>query len=187
MSPRSIELPVEGLTDGTVRLRPGADSDVERITEICHDPEITRWTTIPPAQRPTQTLAWIHRGSAGLAAGTDLSLIIADAATGEPLGTIGLHEVNHATGRAVAGYVVAAEERRRGTASRALELICRFAFSELRLERIEVTIEPENAPSRATAKSVGFREEGLLRSYMTIAGERRDMVMYSLLRGDMRR
>ncbi len=29
--------------------------------------------------------------------------------------------------------------------------------------------------------------EGLLRSYMTIAGERRDMVMYALLRGDMRR
>jgi len=49
-----------------------------------------------------------------------------------------------------------------------------------------VTIAPGNTPSRATAESVGFREEGLLRSYMAIAGARRDMLMYSLLPGDLR-
>ena len=48
-----------------------------------------------------------------------------------------------------------------------------------------MTIEPENAASRATAESVGFVQEGLLRSYMTIAGVRRDMLMYSLLPGDL--
>ena len=104
----------------------------------------------------------------------------------QPLGTIGLHEINRATERAVAGYVLAREARGKGLGQRALTLLCRFAFTELRLARVEVTIEAENAASRATAESVGFREEGHLRSYMRIAGQRRDMVMYGLLPGDLR-
>lgn len=187
MSPRSVEFPVEGLSDGVVRLRPGADSDVERITSFCRDPEIVRWTTIQAGQREAQTAEWLHRGAAGQAAGTDLPLVIADEATGAAVGTIGLHEINHATGRAVAGYVVAADCRRRGIGSRALTLLCAFAFETLGLDRVEVTIEPGNSASLATAASVGFKPEGVLRSYMRISGMRRDMVMYSLLPADLRR
>lgn len=186
MSPRPIELPVEGLTDGVVRLRLGSDLDVERITALVQDPAVIRWTTIPPGQDSAGTRHWMQRGMAGLAMGSDLALVIADATTDAPIGTIGLHEINRATGRAVAGYVLAQEERGKGLAKRSLELLCAFAFNELRLARIEVTIEAENAASRATAESVGFREEGVLRSYMRIAGERRDMVMYGLLPGDLR-
>jgi [ribosomal protein S5]-alanine N-acetyltransferase len=186
LSPRPIEVPVEGLTDGIVRVRLGADADVDRITELVHDAAITRWTTIPPGQDADGTRAWMHRGMAGMATGTDLALVIADAASGAPLGTIGLHEINRAAGRAVAGYAVARESRSRGIARRALRLICAFGFAELSLGRIEATIEPENVASRAVAEAVGFREEGLLRSYMTIAGARRDMVMYGLLPGDLR-
>ena len=118
--------------------------------------------------------------------GSDLSLVITDALSDEPLGTIGLHEINRATERAVAGYVLAHESRGKGLGRRALRLLCEFAFRELRLARVEVTIEKENAASRATAESVGFREEGVLRSYMRIAGQRRDMMMYGLLREDLR-
>jgi [ribosomal protein S5]-alanine N-acetyltransferase len=80
---------------------------------------------------------------------------------------------------------VAPWARGQGVAARALRLLCRFGFDQLRLARVEVTIEPENTASRATAEAVGFREEGLLRSYLTIAGARRDMLMYSLLPADL--
>jgi RimJ/RimL family protein N-acetyltransferase len=85
----------------------------------------------------------------------------------------------------VAGYVLAHEARGNGYARRALRLLCAFAFDDLQLARVEVTIEAENRASRATAEAVGFREEGFLRSYMRIAGERRDMLMYGLLPGDL--
>jgi len=186
MSPRPIEVPVEGLTDGVVRLRLGADSDVEQITAIVQDPEITRWTTIPAGQSAQGTREWMQRGMAGLAMGSDLALVIADAATNEPVGTIGLHEINRATERATAGYVLARELRGNGLGRRALRLLCAFAFDELRLLRVEVTIESENAASRGVAEAVGFKEEGTLRSYMRIAGERRDMLMYGLLPSDLR-
>ncbi len=179
-------MPIEGLTDGIVHLRLGSDADVERITALVQDPEIIRWTTIPTGQDAAGTRGWLHRGMAGMASGSDLALVIADAHSGEPLGTIGLHEINRATERAVAGYVLAAEARGRGLGARSLRLLCAFAFDELRLARVEVTIEVENLASRATAESVGFREEGHLRSYMRIAGERRDMLMYGLLPGDLK-
>ena len=186
MSPRPIEVPVEGLCDGVVRLRLGTDADVERITAFVQDPEVIRWTTIPPGQDAGATRHWMQRGMAGMATGSDLSLVIAGADTDEPVGTIGLHDINRAAERAVAGYVLAVEARGKGLARRALKLLCAFAFGELRLARVEVTIEAENVASRATAESVGFREEGVLRSYMRIAGERRDMLMYGLLPGDLR-
>jgi RimJ/RimL family protein N-acetyltransferase len=186
LSPRPIEVPIEGLSDGVVRLRLGSDADVERITAFVQDPDVIRWTTIPAGQDSEAMRGWMQRGMAGMATGTDVSLVIADAATDEPLGTIGLHEINRAAERAVAGYVLSLEARGKGLARRALRLICAFAFDDLRLARVEVTIEAENRASRATAESVGFREEGALRSYMRIAGERRDMLMYGLLPGDLK-
>ena len=185
MSPRPIEFPVQGLSDGIVRLRLPADADVARIVEACRDPEIARYTTVPSPYRPSHTVEWMHRGLAGLAAGTDLHTVIAEADGADVLGTISLHEINRSASRCVAGYLTAPWARRRGVAGRALHLVCGYAFNDLRLARVEVTIEPENSPSRATAESVGFRQEGVLRSYMTIAGARRDMLMYSLLPGDL--
>ena len=186
MSPRPIEFPVEGLSDGMVRLRLPADADVPRIVEACRDPEVARYTTVPNPYQPSHTLDWMQRGLAGLASGTDVQTVIADGGHGrDVLGTMGLHDINRNTNRCVAGYLVAPWARKRGVAGRALRLMCSFAFDELRLARVEVTIEPENRPSRATAESVGFHEEGLLRSYMTIAGARRDMLIYSLLPSDL--
>ncbi len=185
MSPRPIEFPAAGITDGVVWLRLPADEDVPRIVEACRDPEVSRYTTVPNPYQPSHTVEWMQRGLAGLAAGTDLHTVIAEARGDDVFGTISLHEINRYAGRCVAGYLIGPWARGRGIATRSLRLLCRFAFDDLRLERVEVTIEPENAASCATAESVGFVQEGLLRSYMAIAGARRDMLMYSLLPGDL--
>ena len=88
-------------------------------------------------------------------------------------------------GRCSAGYWVAAPARRQGVARRALRLLCRYAFDELDVRRIELWIDPNNAASLAVAEAVGFTREGLLRSFMPIQGQRRDMLMYSLLPGEL--
>jgi [ribosomal protein S5]-alanine N-acetyltransferase len=186
LSPRAIEFPVGGITDGVVRLRLPSDADVPRIVEACRDPDVSRYTTVPNPYQPAHTVEWMQRGLAGLASGTDLQTVIAEADDSDVLGTIGLHDINRVASRCVAGYLTAPWARRRGVAGRALYLLCGYAFRDLHLARVEVTIEPENSPSRATAESVGFREEGLLRSYMSVAGARRDMLMYSVLPGDLR-
>jgi RimJ/RimL family protein N-acetyltransferase len=79
-------------------------------------------------------------------------------------------------------YWTLAGQRRQGTATRAVRLICAFAFGGLGVERLEAYIEPDNVASRRVVESVGFRKEGIARAReLTELGERRDMVVYSLL------
>jgi [ribosomal protein S5]-alanine N-acetyltransferase len=78
--------------------------------------------------------------------------------------------------------------RRRGVASRAVRLLCAFAFAfaELDVERLEAYIEPDNLASRRVVESLGFSEEGVARAReLTVSGERRDMVVYSLLPAEL--
>lgn len=71
-----------------------------------------------------------------------------------------------------------------GFAGRAVSLACRWAFTELGVERMELYIEPDNAPSRKAAVRAGFTEEGVLRAREQIGDQRRDMVLYSRLPSD---
>lgn len=74
--------------------------------------------------------------------------------------------------------------RRRGLATRAVRLACAWAFAELGMSRMELQIEPDNVASRRVAEAAGFREEGLMRGWGLIGGERRDMVLYARLAAD---
>jgi [ribosomal protein S5]-alanine N-acetyltransferase len=185
LSPRPIGVPVEGLTDGLVRLRLIADSDIPAITEACQDPAIQRYTTVPSPYEEHHAREWMTAAAAGMGGGTDLALLVVDAGTDELLGSVGLHAIDPASGRCSAGYWVTERARRRGVASRALRLLCGLGFDQLELRRIELWIEPENMGSVRVAESVGFVREGVLRSFMVVGGRRRDMLMYSLLPADL--
>jgi RimJ/RimL family protein N-acetyltransferase len=182
---RRIEFPVEGLSDGVVRIRMIADIDLEAITDACQDREISRYTTIPSPYRRHHAREWQQRAAAGMAAGTEIGAVVVDASTDAVLGSVGLHGIDPATGRCAGGYWVAREARGRGVATRAMRLLCGYAVREPGIERIELWIEPSNLASQRVAEAVGFRREGLMRSFMPIQGRRRDMLMYSLLPGDL--
>ena len=48
------------------------------------------------------------------------------------------------------------------------------------LHRVEATVRPENAASRAVLAKAGFREEGLLRRYLDVDGAWRDHLLVAL-------
>jgi ribosomal-protein-alanine N-acetyltransferase len=179
--PGPIEFPVEGLSDGPVLLRLLAEDDIPAIVAAVQDPEIPRWTTVPNPYGEQEARQWQRMAATGLSSGTDLPTVIVDAEDGRFLGAVGLHNIDPESGRCSAGYWVAAPERRRGVAQRGLRLLCDYAFGALAVHRVELWIEPENVASLRVAEAVGFTREGLLRSFMSVAGERRDMLMYSLL------
>ena len=74
--------------------------------------------------------------------------------------------------------------RRRGYATRAVEILCRHAFRDLEILRLELYIEPANVASLRVATKAGFLREGLLRQHDRSHGERRDMALFSRLRTD---
>ncbi|MDP4012999.1 MAG: GNAT family protein [Candidatus Nanopelagicales bacterium] len=64
-------------------------------------------------------------------------------------------------------------------------LVSDFAFSSLRLHRLEINVRPENAPSSRVAEKLGFRLEGARAAYLHIDGDWRDHVTYVLFGGDL--
>ena len=172
------------LTDGVVTLRGWRDSDAGALTAMMDEPEIARWTRAPSPYLERHAIEWLATHSTLMRRRTELPLAIEDAASGELIGSMALRFPED--GRGEFGYLVAAGARRRGVASRALRLYAKWAFDELGVERLEVLAQPDNAASVALAESVGFRREGLLRSYTSLRGQRVDMVVLGMLRGELR-
>jgi len=82
------------------------------------------------------------------------------------------------------GYWVGQSYQRQGLISAAVEAACAFAYTELRLHRVEAACIPDNAPSRGLLERVGFAEEGLARLYLKINGQWRDHVTYARINPD---
>jgi [ribosomal protein S5]-alanine N-acetyltransferase len=62
----------------------------------------------------------------------------------------------------------------------AFVVLCRFAFEELGLHRLQASIIPRNGPSRRVAAKVGLRDEGTAVRYLEINGRWEDHVRYAI-------
>jgi [ribosomal protein S5]-alanine N-acetyltransferase len=84
------------------------------------------------------------------------------------------------------GYWVGAPYAGQGYMRDGMQQALRFAFSELRLHRVEANIQPANKRSIALAKKAGFRREGFSPRYLKIGGRWRDHERWAVLSDDAR-
>lgn len=84
------------------------------------------------------------------------------------------------------GYWMSVVYISNGYMTEALRPVCNFAFTTLRLHRIEAACLPNNVPSQRVLTKVGFTQEGRARSYLKIDGKRRDHDIYALTLEDWR-
>jgi len=84
-----------------------------------------------------------------------------------------------------AGYWVTRRHAGRGLATRALGLLCDYAFSSAGLHRVEVNIRPENAASLRVVEHLRFRDEGVRLRYLHINGGWRDHRAFALTGEDL--
>ncbi|MEO0982170.1 MAG: GNAT family protein [Pseudomonadota bacterium] len=85
------------------------------------------------------------------------------------------------------GYWLGAAHTGQGYMAESVASICRWAFLEVGLERIEAAALPANDASRKVLTATGFEEEGFARDYLQIAGKREDHVLYGLSKRAWRR
>jgi len=63
--------------------------------------------------------------------------------------------------------------------------LTRFAFNELRLNRVEITVAVDNQASLRVVEKVGATKEGILRNRLTKNDAPCDAVMFSLIPQDL--
>lgn len=82
------------------------------------------------------------------------------------------------------GYYGMAGFEGQGLMREAVSLVVTQAFGALGLHRLEANIQPDNEPSRALVKRLGFRQEGYSPRYLKIGGEWRDHERWAILSED---
>ena len=186
-------------------LSPVEASDVDTIAELCQDPEIQKWTTVPsPYTRESaeffvESVAkpgwqghspnWAIRLAEGCHLTDDAS-----AAERQPeversplIGIIGISS-DSVVGEV--GFWMSPQERGSGYAAEALKAVCDFAFEAMGLQaltwRCEIHDGEPNWPSMRVAWKAGFTLEGVSRGMLSKKGKAFDAVIGSLLPSDSR-
>jgi ribosomal-protein-alanine N-acetyltransferase len=79
------------------------------------------------------------------------------------------------------GYWIGERFARQGYMSNAVTALLPFIFRTLGLHRIEAACLPSNEASQSLLVKAGFRQEGVARRYLQIAGDWQDHVLFALL------
>jgi [ribosomal protein S5]-alanine N-acetyltransferase len=102
-------------------------------------------------------------------------------------GGVGLSNIRRGVAETASlGYWIGEPFARQRYMSAALPLVIDFAFTRLRLHRVEAACLPSNVPSRALLLRTGFRQEGYARLYLLIDGKWQDHLLFAILREDWR-
>jgi [ribosomal protein S5]-alanine N-acetyltransferase len=96
------------------------------------------------------------------------------------LGAATLHHVKRGVSQsATLGYWVGKAHTRQSVMSRTLQALLPYAHSELRLHRVEAACLPRNQASISLLEKSGFEREGYAKSYLKIAGQWEDHILWS--------
>jgi ribosomal-protein-alanine N-acetyltransferase len=177
-------LPV--LVGRRVLLREPRGEDAVRLYDLVRDPEVTRFLAIDPPGSPDDTRFFIEKCHEHRRQGREYVFVIADVATDEPMGVIGLRHLDQPMKTAQVGTWVARRYWGRGINAEAKRLLLDFSFGALALHRIEARIAVDNHRSRRAFERLGGRREGLLRESFYKGGEYHDQDLFVVLAQEWR-
>lgn len=161
-------------------------ADVDAITAACQDPEVPRWTTVPSPYSREDAVDFVNLVAGWWAEGAETVWAIRSG--GDLAGMIGLHRIEQHPhgGEAEIGFWGTAAFRGQGVVGEAARAVVAFGFDELKLVRLSWRAVAGNIPSARTARTLGFRYEGMLRQGLTSSRGRDDGWIAGLLASDDR-
>ena len=162
------------------------EADIDAITAACQDPEVPRWTTVPSPYTRQDAVEFVELVAKWWADGVETVWAIRK--DDVLAGMIGLHRITDHPhgGDAEIGFWGVAEHRGQGVMREAAHAVVDFAFDELKLVRLTWRAVTGNVASARTARSLGFRYEGMLRQALTSTRSRDDGWVAGLLATDDR-
>jgi RimJ/RimL family protein N-acetyltransferase len=179
--PAPVPFPDPALATGELVLRTLRVADYAAANRAREDAESARWVNALPQPDGERLVAFFEQSRLQ---GRMLHLAIAAAATDEYYGEVLIFLRTAEAGEVGIGeiaYVIAPSARGRGIASDAVALVSRWAFDQLHLERLQLSIHPDNEASKRVAVKSCYEYEGTLRSTKVIRGRRVDSTVWSLL------
>jgi RimJ/RimL family protein N-acetyltransferase len=152
--PLPLPLPDPSLAQGDLRLRPWRLTEATALVRAWHDPEVARWTGVPPAPVLAEAQRWIAGDADRRARGLSLDLVID--VDGEVAGEVGLVAFDPAGRTAEIGWWVAPAHRGCHVATTAAALVAAWAIEELCIDAVQARCARANPASGGVARAAGF-------------------------------
>jgi [ribosomal protein S5]-alanine N-acetyltransferase len=165
-----------------VHIRPIRPADeAEFLRRVRASRSLHRPWSYPPAT------AHAYRELVGEGRANDARIVVCRNDDGAIVGYFGLGQIVYGSFRnAHLGYYALEPFAGQGFMREGLELVLRYAFGDLRLHRVEASIQPGNERSVALVRGAGFRREGLALRYLKIGGRWRDHEHWAITVEDRR-
>lgn len=164
----------------TVRLRAHTDADATFFASVLTEPEVVRfladWARAPYG--PREALEYVRT-----ARPDTVSWTIECRADGRPIGTTGLHRIDHRNRNCIWGVWIGPPERwGHGFGTEACRLAVGYAFSQLGMEKVSLDVYEGNDRARHSYEKAGFAREGLLRRHLWLDGRLADVEVMAVFR-----
>jgi ribosomal-protein-alanine N-acetyltransferase len=190
IGPVSADAPHEAdplvVSGPTLRLRYARPEDAPALFELARDEAVTRYFSWGPYTELSQPEAYIASLPAKRERGELLEFLIDHAEHG-PIGVTGLSELSARDRHATVGSWFGRDFWGSGANLESKALVAALAFRGLGLGRLTAWANTRNGRSQVALERVGFRREGVLRSWHRHGDELHDVVVFGMVRADWER
>ncbi len=174
-------------TEARVYLIPLEDEHIDRYMMLSDDPELIAtmgWRPFGPDEKERFTQFSQVLSLPNLDGGKAIVFSIINAADNEAIGYTSIKGISETEARAEVGIAIMEREYRgQGYGTEALRYVVDYAFNELGLTLLGLTVFPSNQRAIRAYEKVGFRKTKVLEdSWMLPDGEYVDMWVMELLR-----
>lgn len=149
------------------------EKDIDDIFAMRSDPEVMRFIRAP--QNRVETVNWLNLVSSRWKSDHIGFCAIVEKQTDKFIGWCGLWRLKE-TSELEIGYAIAKNAWGKGFATEAAQVFLRYAFEQLKPDKIVAVAEPENASSRRVMEKLGMKFVRLGEFY------NRELVQYAISR-----
>jgi len=164
-------------------LRPISENDFDELCELAQEQEMWSYFSFNLAERQYFE-KWMNTALADKQARTRLPFTIIVKETGQIAGSMSLMNIfYHDLRLEIGNSWLGKNFRSRNVNRHAKYAMMRYSFEELNCERVEFKTDVLNERAKKGLRKIGGKEEGVLRSHMTMwNNRRRDSIYFSVIR-----
>lgn len=166
-------------------LREFRSEDLSAMRGWVNDPDVTRYLSPRYYGRPQtweQTEEYLRSILNGNSGGVDF--VVAEKEKLRYMGQVSLFLLDYTARSAEMAIVLSGEHIGRGYGVEALRLLLKYAFEQMNLNRVYLTVSAENARAIRAYEKAGFVHEGCWRSARFADGHYQDVILMGILRDE---
>jgi ribosomal-protein-alanine N-acetyltransferase len=169
------------VTGPALTLRYATPDDAPRLFELASDPAVTRFFSWGPYRSVDEPRAYVESLPGKRERGEVLDFLVVHRGDG-PIGVTGLSDLARRDRRATVGSWFGHRWWGSGANAETKALIAALAFRRLGMDRLTAWANTRNGRSQVALERVGFRREGVLRSWHRHGDVLHDVVVFGLVR-----